>query len=72
MVSEAKHKSGHGEGFKIWAPKQMLQRLPIAFGQVKSVNTFTNLKTFKMKCVHCIKQKKCIWQYNNSIKLVMK
>ena len=51
MVSEANHKSGHGEGFKIWAPKQMLQRLPIAFGQVKSVNTFTNLKTWKMKFV---------------------
>ena len=49
MVSEAKYKSVYGKGFKIWAPKQMLQRLPIAFGQVKSVNTFTNLKTFKMK-----------------------
>ena len=30
FVSEAKHKALEGEGLKILAPKQMLQRLPIA------------------------------------------
>ena len=39
MVSEAKYKSIHGEGLKILTPKQIIQRLPIALSQVKSVNT---------------------------------
>ena len=38
MVSEAKYKSNHGEGIKILIPKQIIQRLPIALSQVKSVN----------------------------------
>ena len=43
MVSEAKHKSINGEGFKMLTPKQMLQRLPIALAQVKAGKTFENL-----------------------------
>ena len=39
IVSEAKYKSSHGEGLKILTPKQMFQRLPIAFAQVKAGNT---------------------------------
>ena len=38
-VSEAKYKSKHGEGIKILIPKQMLQRLPIAYVQEKAGNT---------------------------------
>ena len=43
MVSEAKYKSNHGEGLKILIPKQIIQRLPIALSQVKSVNTSEKL-----------------------------
>ena len=43
IVCEAKYKSILGEGLKILTPKQMLQRLPIAFAQVKSVNTSENV-----------------------------
>ena len=39
MESEAKYKSILGEGLKILTPKQIIQRLPIALSQVKSVNT---------------------------------
>ena len=35
MVSEAKEKVVKGKGLKILTPKQMLQRLPIAFAKVK-------------------------------------
>ena len=43
MVSEVKYKSVQGEGLKIWIPKQILQRLPIALAQVKAGNTSGNL-----------------------------
>ena len=36
IVYEAKQKLIHGEDLKILTPKQMLQRLPIAFAQVKA------------------------------------
>ena len=43
MVSEAKHEATIGRGLKILAPKQMLQRLPIALAQVKAGNNSENL-----------------------------
>ena len=43
MASEVKYKSIHGEGSKILILKQMLQRLPIALGQVKTCNASENL-----------------------------
>ena len=43
MISEAKNKVTKGTGPKILAPKQMLQRLPIALGQVKAGNNSENL-----------------------------
>ena len=33
------NKQQEGKGIKIWTPKQMLQRLPIALAQVKAGNT---------------------------------
>ena len=36
IISEAKYKSIHGEGFKTLNLKQMHQRLPIALAQVKA------------------------------------
>ena len=38
IVSEAKYKTKYGECLKILTPKQMLQRLPIAFAQEKAEN----------------------------------
>ena len=43
MVSEAKHKVTKGLGLKIWTPKQMLQRLPLALAQVKAGNNSQSL-----------------------------
>ena len=43
MLSEAKYKTIHEKGIKILTPKQMLQRLPIVFAQVKAGNASENL-----------------------------
>ena len=43
MTSEPLHKSTYGKGLKIPTPKQMLERLPIAFAQVKAGNNSENL-----------------------------
>ena len=43
MLSEAKYKTIHGKGIKILTPKQMLQRLPIVFAQVKAGNASETL-----------------------------
>ena len=43
MMFEAKLKATKGTGLKIFIPKQMLQRLPIALVQVKSGNNSENL-----------------------------
>ena len=42
-MSEAKWKTKYGEGFKILTSKQILQRLPIAFAQVKVGNNSESL-----------------------------
>ena len=42
-MSEAKWKTNYGEGFKILTSKQILQRLPIAFAQVKVGNNSESL-----------------------------
>ena len=39
IVSEAKDKTKYQEGLIILTPKQMLQRLPIAFAQVKKAHS---------------------------------
>ena len=36
-------KKSQGKGLKIWTPKQMFWKLPIALGQVKAGNTSENL-----------------------------
>ena len=43
VIYEAKYKKFHWEGIKILTPKQILQRLPIAFAQVKAGNASENL-----------------------------
>ena len=74
MVSEAKYKTIHGEGLKILTAKQMLQRLPTAFAQVKAGNTSENLLNEIRKTIYSLYQAKEITKkvYNNivnSIKL---
>ena len=43
IISKAKYEAKHGKGLKILTPKQILQRLPIAFAQVKAGNISENL-----------------------------
>ena len=43
MMSEAKAKATKGTGLEILTPKQIFQRLPIAFAQVKAGNNSENL-----------------------------
>ena len=42
-MSESKYKIKYGRGLKLLSPKQMLQRLPTAFAQVKASNNSENL-----------------------------
>ena len=42
IASEGKHASFQEERIKILAPKQILQRLPVALAQVKTGNTSEN------------------------------
>ena len=72
MVPE--YKSIHREGFEILTPKQMLQRLPIALGQVKAGNTPENWLNEIREILYCLYWAKEITRkvYNsimNSIKL---
>ena len=43
MVHKSAYDAKHGKGLKIVTPKQMLQKLPIALAQVKTVDTSENL-----------------------------
>ena len=67
MLSEAKYKAKYGSGLKILTSNQMFQRLPIALAQVKP-GIYSNV-CIVLYCVKEIKKKKCMQQYNDSIKL---
>ena len=69
MVSDAKYKSIHGEGLKILTPKQILQRLRIAFTQVKAGNTSGNLLNKIRQIIRSLYQAKEITKkvYNNTM-----
>ena len=74
MVSEAKYKSIDADRLKIFTPKQLLQRLPIALPQVKAGNTSENLLNEIRQIIyslHRAKQvtKKVYSNIVNSIKL---
>ena len=47
-----------GTGLKIWSPKLMLQRLPIALPQVKTVNTSENLLNEIREVIYSLYQAK--------------
>ena len=69
MVSEAKHKETKGTGLKIVTPKQMLQRLPIAYAQVKTGNNSEDLLNEIRQIVYSLYKLKEITKkvYNNII-----
>ena len=69
LLSEAKYKAKYGKSFKILTPKQMLQRLPIAFAQIKAGNTSENLLNEIRQIIYSLYQAKEITKkvYNNVI-----
>ena len=62
MLSDANYDSKHSEtketGLKILTPKQMLQRLPIAFAQVKADNNSESLLNGIRQIVYSLYQSK--------------
>ena len=75
MISEAKTKAQatKGTGIKILTPKQMLQRLPIGFAQVKAGNNSEILLNEISKIVYSLYQSKQITKdvCNNLIKSII-
>ena len=57
MMSEAVYKSKQGTGL-ILTPEQMLQRLPVALGQVKAGNNSQSLLSEIRKMVYSLYQSK--------------
>ena len=72
IMSEVKIKATKGKGLKILTPTQMIQRLPIAFGQGKAVNNSKNLLNEIRQIVYSLYQSKQITKkvYNNIIKSI--
>ena len=70
MMSEAKTKATKETGLKILTPKQMPQRLPIAFAQVKSGSNSEMLLNEIRKIVYSLYQPTQITKkiYNDIIK----
>ena len=58
LVSKAKYEANYGEGLKIWTPKQILQRLPIALAQLKAGNTSENLLNEIRQIIYSLYQAK--------------
>ena len=73
MLSERKLKATKGTGLKILTPKQMLQRLPLALGQVKVGNNSENLLNEITQIVYSLHQSKEItkklYNINKSIQI---
>ena len=74
LLSEAKCKAKYGKRLQMLSSKQMLQRLPTAFAQVKAGNTSENLLSEIRQIIYSLYQAKEITKkvYNNimnSIKL---
>ena len=69
---DSKQNETEGKGLKILAPKQMLQRLPIALPQVKAGNNSERLLNEIRQIVYSLYQSKQITKkvYNNIIKSI--
>ena len=75
ILSEAKNEGKNktsGKGLKILAPKQLLQRLPIALAQVKTGNNSEKLLNEIRQITYSLYQSKEITKkvYNNIIKSI--
>ena len=61
LVLAAKYKAFHGKYLKIKISKQILQRFPIKFAQVKAGNTSENLlNELDKSFIHYIEEKKSL------------
>ena len=71
-IYRSKQDKSAGTGLKIPTPKQMLQRLPIAFAQVKVGNNSESLLNEIRQTVYCWYQSKQITKkvFNNIIKSI--
>ena len=74
MKKSSNNKKQKGKGLKILTPKQMLQKLQIAFAQVKAANTSENLLNEIRLIIYFLRPEKEVTKkvYNNimnSIKL---
>ena len=69
---DSKHIETKGKGLKILTPTQMLERLPIAFAQVKAGNKSESLLNEIRQIVYSLYQSKQIAKkvYNNRIKSI--
>ena len=69
---KAKQDVTNGTGLKIWTPKQMLPRLPIALAQVKAGNNSEKLLDEIRQIVYSLYQSEEITKkvYNNIIKSI--
>ena len=70
--SKAKTKGTKGKGLKIFTPKQMLQRVPIALAQVEAGNNSENLLNEVRQIVYSLYQSKQITKkvYKNIMKSI--
>ena len=71
-MSKNIYESKQGSGLKVLAPKQMLQRLPIALAQIKVGNNSESLLIEIRQIVYSLYQSKEITEkvYNNIIKSI--
>ena len=54
IVSKAKYEAKHGKGLRILTPKQMFQKLPAAYVQVKAGNISENLLNEIRQIMHSL------------------
>ena len=69
MISNSKYKPIYRKGIKVFSPKQMFQRLPIALAQKKAGNTSGNLLKEICQTIYSLYRTKEIIKksYNNII-----
>ena len=69
LLSEAKYDANYVKGLEKSTPKQIIQRLPIALGQVKACNASENLLNEIRKIIYPLHRAKEITKkvYNNTM-----
>ena len=69
---DSKQNETKGKRLKIWTPRQMLQRLPVALAQVNASNNSESLLNEIRQIIHSLYQPKQMTKkvYNNIIKSI--